>query len=32
MPGPHARSLNLANAAAIVTYEAFRQIGHPPAG
>lgn len=26
MPGPHARSINLANAAAIVAYEAFRQI------
>jgi len=32
MPGPHARSLNLANAAAIVAYEAFRQIAHPPPG
>lgn len=27
MPGPHARSINLANAAAIVLYEAYRQIG-----
>jgi tRNA (cytidine/uridine-2'-O-)-methyltransferase len=27
MPGPHARSLNLANAASIVIYEAFRQLG-----
>jgi len=26
MPGPHARSINLANAVAIVAYEAFRQI------
>lgn len=26
MPGEHARSLNLANAAAIVMYEAYRQI------
>ena len=26
MPGPHARSLNLANAASIALYEAFRQI------
>lgn len=26
MPGEHARSINLANAAAIVMYEAFRQI------
>jgi tRNA (cytidine/uridine-2'-O-)-methyltransferase len=25
MPGPHARSLNLANAASIVIYEAYRQ-------
>jgi tRNA(Leu) C34 or U34 (ribose-2'-O)-methylase TrmL len=25
MPGPHARSLNLANAAAVAAYEAFRQ-------
>jgi tRNA (cytidine/uridine-2'-O-)-methyltransferase len=34
MPGPHARSINLANAAAIVAYEAFRQISRlpPPAG
>lgn len=35
MPGPHARSINLANAAAIVLYEAFRQFqsptGPPPA-
>ncbi len=27
MPGPHARSINLANAAAIAAYEAYRQIG-----
>jgi len=27
MPGEHARSLNLANAASIVVYEAFRQMG-----
>ena len=26
MPGPHARSLNLANAAAVALYEAYRQI------
>ncbi len=26
MPGPHARSLNLANAAAVAAYEALRQI------
>ncbi|MCE9613023.1 MAG: tRNA (cytidine(34)-2'-O)-methyltransferase [Lentisphaerae bacterium] len=26
MPGPHARSINLANAAAIVAYEAYRQL------
>lgn len=26
MPGPHARSINLANAAAIVLYEAYRQM------
>lgn len=26
MPGPHARSLNLANATAVVMYEAYRQI------
>ena len=26
MPGPHARSLNLANAASIVVYEAYRQL------
>jgi len=26
MPGPHARSLNLANAAAVAAYEAFRQL------
>jgi tRNA (cytidine/uridine-2'-O-)-methyltransferase len=26
MPGPHARSLNLANAAAVVAYEALRQM------
>lgn len=25
MPGPHARSLNLANAASVVAYEAYRQ-------
>ena len=27
MPGEHARSLNLANAASIALYEAYRQIG-----
>ncbi len=27
MPGPHARSLNLANAVAVAMYEAFRQLG-----
>ncbi|MCL1888412.1 MAG: tRNA (cytidine(34)-2'-O)-methyltransferase [Kiritimatiellaeota bacterium] len=27
MPGPHARSLNLANAAAVCMYEAWRQTG-----
>ena len=26
MPGPHARSINLANATAVVAYEAFRQL------
>lgn len=26
MPGPHARSINLANAAAITAYEAYRQL------
>jgi len=26
MPGPHARSINLANAAAIAAYECFRQL------
>lgn len=26
MPGPHARSINLANAVAIVVYEAYRQL------
>jgi tRNA (cytidine/uridine-2'-O-)-methyltransferase len=26
MPGPHARSLNLANAVAVAAYEAYRQI------
>ena len=30
MPGKHSRSLNLANAAAIVSYEAYRQIYHCP--
>jgi tRNA (cytidine/uridine-2'-O-)-methyltransferase len=30
MPGPHARSLNLANAAAIVAYEAYRQLCDTP--
>ncbi len=29
MPGPHARSINLANAAAIVLYEAYRQMASP---
>lgn len=28
MPGRHVRSLNLSNAAAIVLYEALRQLGH----
>ena len=28
---PHLRSLNLANAAAIAVYEAWRQLGHPGA-
>jgi len=27
MPGPHARSLNLANAVSIAVYEAYRQLG-----
>jgi tRNA (cytidine/uridine-2'-O-)-methyltransferase len=27
MPGPHARSINLANAVAVVAYEAYRQMG-----
>ena len=26
MPGPHARSLNLAESAAVLAYEAYRQI------
>ena len=26
MPGPHARSINLANAVAIAAYEAYRQL------
>jgi len=30
MPGPHARSLNLANAVAVCAYEAWRQV-HAPA-
>ena len=30
MPGPHARSLNLANAVAIVAYEAYRQLSLAP--
>ena len=29
---PGMRSLNLANAAAIAVYEAWRQLGHPGAG
>jgi tRNA (cytidine/uridine-2'-O-)-methyltransferase len=29
MPGPHGRSLNLANAAAVAAYEAWRQITLP---
>ena len=29
MPGPHSRSINLANAAAIVMYEAYRQLMLP---
>jgi tRNA (cytidine/uridine-2'-O-)-methyltransferase len=29
---PHSRSLNLANAVAVVTYEAWRQCGFPGAG
>jgi len=28
MPGPHRRSLNLANAASVVAYEAYRQLHH----
>lgn len=32
MPGEHARSINLANAAAIAAYEAYRQIAALPAG
>lgn len=28
MPGEHARSINLANAAAIAAYEAYRQLNH----
>lgn len=27
MPGPHARSINLANAAAAAAYEFYRQVG-----
>ncbi len=30
MPGPHARSINLANAAAIAAYEAYRQLLQSP--
>jgi tRNA (cytidine/uridine-2'-O-)-methyltransferase len=30
MPGRHARSHNLSNAVAIVVYEAYRQLLHPP--
>lgn len=29
MPGPHARSINLANAASIAAYEAYRQLSAP---
>jgi tRNA (cytidine/uridine-2'-O-)-methyltransferase len=29
MPGPHARSINLANAAAAAAYEFYRQVGLP---
>ncbi len=29
MPGAHVRSLNLANAAAVIAYEALRQMTHP---
>ena len=29
MPGPHGRSLNLANAAAVAAYEALRQVSAP---
>ncbi len=29
MPGPHARSINLANAAAIIAHEAYRQFTTP---
>lgn len=32
MPGPHARSLNLATAAAVVMYEAYRQLLPLPNG
>ncbi len=32
MPGPHARSLNLANAVAVVAYEALRQQAALPPG
>jgi tRNA (cytidine/uridine-2'-O-)-methyltransferase len=30
MPGEHHRSLNLANAASIIVYEAYRQLVHAP--
>ncbi len=30
MPGPHARSINLANAVSIAAYEAYRQVSAPP--
>lgn len=32
MPGPHARSLNLANAVSVAAYEAYRQLGAPQGG
>lgn len=31
MPGPHARSINLANAVSITAYEAYRQLTQAPA-
>ena len=32
MPGAHARSINLANAASVAAYEAYRQIRNPEGG